>query len=80
MSSVTVDTLFEMRIADFARMKFEAEGIPVLMNATGQALLFWTAIMGGVRVEMPEEFAYRAAAVIHEVMVERGCGALVSVG
>jgi len=29
---------------------------------------------------MPEEFADWAAAVIHEVMVERGCGALVSVG
>lgn len=67
MNYVTVDTLFELRIADFARMKFEAEGIPVLMNAMGQAQLFGAATLGGIRVEVPEEFAERAVAILKEV-------------
>ena len=74
MSLVIVDTLFDLRIAEFARMKFEAEGIPVLMNSMGQAQIFGTATMGGIRVEVPEEFAERAAAVLKEVKEDLGAG------
>ena len=67
MSYVTVDTLFESRIADFARMRFEAEKIPVLMNGMGEAQLFGAATLGGIRVEVPEEFAERAVVILKEV-------------
>ena len=72
MSYVTVDTLFESRIAEFARMKFEAEGIPVLMNGMGEAQLFGAAILGGIRVEVPEEFAEKAVAILKEVKEDLG--------
>jgi Putative prokaryotic signal transducing protein len=70
MSFVVVDTLYEVPLAEFARMKFEAEGIPVLMNSMGQARLFGPAALGGIRVEVPEEFAERAAAILKEVREE----------
>jgi putative signal transducing protein len=72
MSFVTVDTLFEVRIAEFARMKFEAEGIPVLMNSMGQAQLFGAPTLGGIRVEVPAEFAERAVAILKEVKHDLG--------
>lgn len=36
--------------------------------------------MGGIRVEAPEEFEDREAAVLHEVLEQRGCRAADSVG
>jgi putative signal transducing protein len=70
MSFVTVDTIYEVPLAEFARMKFEAEGIPVLMNSMGQAQLFGAGALGGIRVEVPEAFAERAAAILKEVRKE----------
>lgn len=70
MSFVTVETLHDLALAEFARMKFEAEGIPVLMNSMGQARLFGAGTFGGIRVEVPEEFAERAAAILREVKKE----------
>lgn len=67
MSFVTVDILYELPIAEFARMKFEAEGIPVLMNSMDQARLFGANTLGGIRVEVPEEYAQRALAILNEV-------------
>jgi hypothetical protein len=67
MSYVTVETLHDLRVAEFARMKFEAEGIPVLMNSMGLAQLFGELVFGGIRVEVPEEYAERAAALLEEV-------------
>jgi len=74
MGLVAVEILFDVPLAEFARMKFEAEGIPVLMHSMGQAQLFGTAAMGGIRVEVPEEFAERAAAILKEVREELGAG------
>lgn len=67
MSYVTVETLHDLRLAQFARMKFEAEGIPVLMNSMGLAQLFGEIAPGGIRIEVPQEYAARAAAVLAEV-------------
>ena len=67
MSFVTVDTLYDLPLAEFARMKFEAEGIPVLMNSMGQAQLLGGATLRGIRVEVPEEYAQRALAILNEV-------------
>ena len=67
MGFVTVQTLHDLRLAQFARMKFEAEGIPVLMNSMGLAQLFGEIAFGGIRVEVPEEYAERAAALLAEV-------------
>jgi len=66
MSFVTVDTLFDVRLAEFAQMKFEAEGIPVLMNSLGQAQL-GIPTFTGIRVEVPEGYAERAAAILKQV-------------
>ena len=70
MSFVTIDTLFELPIAEFARMRFESEGIPVLMNSMGQAQLFAPGALMGIRVEVPEEFAEKAAAILKQVKNE----------
>jgi len=48
-------------------MRFEAEGIPVLMNSMGQAQLFGAATLRGIRVEVPEEYAQKALAILNEV-------------
>ncbi len=74
MSFVAIDTLFEVPLAEFARMKFEAEGIPVLMHSMGQAQLFGASPFGGIRVEVPEEYAERAAAILKEVRKELDAG------
>lgn len=70
MSFVAVDTLYDLALAEFARMKFEAEGIPVLMNSMGQARLFGAGALAGIRVEVPEEFSERALAILKEVKKE----------
>ena len=67
MSFVAIDTLFDVRLAEFARMKFEAERIPVLMHSMGQAQLPGWGAPGGIRVEVPEEYAQRAAALLKRV-------------
>ena len=67
MSFVIIDTLSDIRLAQFVQMKFEAEGIPVLMNSMGQALLGFSPITGGVRVEVPEEYAEKATAILRRV-------------
>jgi hypothetical protein len=67
MSFVTIDTLSDVRLAEFAQMKFEAEGIPVLMNSMGQARLGFAPIVGGIRVEVPEEYAEKATAILKQV-------------
>ena len=67
MGFVTVQTLHDLRLAEFARMRFEAEGIPVLMNSMGLAQLLGEIAFGGIRVEVPQEYAERAAAVLAEV-------------
>jgi hypothetical protein len=72
MSFTTVDTLFDLGIAELVRMKFEAEAIPVLMNSMGQAQLFGPNAMGGIRVEVPEEYAERAAAILRDVKKDVG--------
>ena len=66
MSFVTIDTLLSVRLAEFVQMRFEAEGIPVLMNSMGQAQLGYLPIEG-VRVEVPEEYAERAADILDQV-------------
>jgi len=66
MSFVAIDTLSDVSLAEFVRMRFEAEGIPVLMNSMGQAQLAGWAF-GGIRVEVPEEFAQRAAEILKQV-------------
>ena len=48
-------------------MKFEAEGIPMLMNSMGLARLIGEFPFGGIRVEVPQEYAKRAAVVLPEV-------------
>jgi len=70
MSFVAVETLYDLTLAEFARMRFEAEGVPVLMNSMGQARLFGADALGGIRVEVPEEFAERAVAILKEVKKE----------
>jgi hypothetical protein len=67
MSLVTVETLFEISFAEFARMKLEAEGIPVLMHSMGQASLWGASTLGGIRVQVPKEFAERAAIVLKQL-------------
>jgi len=71
MSFVTVDTLYEVSLAEFARMQFEAEGIPVLMNSLGQAQL-GVPTFGGIRVEVPEEYAERAAEILRQLKKDLG--------
>lgn len=70
MSFVAIETLYDLTLAEFVRMKFEAEGIPVLMNSMGQARIFGAGALAGVRVEVPEEFAERAVAILKEVKKE----------
>lgn len=70
MSFVTIDILPNVRLAEFVQMRFEAEGIPVLMNSLGQAQLGWAS--GGVRVEVPEEFAEQAAEILKQVKDDFG--------
>jgi hypothetical protein len=70
-SFVTIDTLFEVRLAEFAQMKFEAEGIPVLMNSLGQAQLGIPTFVG-IRVEVPEEYAEQAAEILKQVKKDLG--------
>lgn len=70
MGLVTVETLFDLKLAEFARMRFEAEGIPVLMNSMGLAQLFGATTFGGIRVEVPEEYAESAAAILKQVKKE----------
>lgn len=48
-------------------MKFEAEGIPVLLHSMGQAPLQGWGASGGIRVEVPEEYDQRAVALLKEV-------------
>lgn len=48
-------------------MWFRGEGIPVLMNSMGLAQLFGEFVFGGIRVEVPEEYAARAAVLLEEV-------------
>jgi hypothetical protein len=67
MSLVTVETLYDEKIAEFARMKFEAEGIPVLMHSMGQASLWGASTLVGIRVQVPEEFAERATIVLKQL-------------
>ena len=55
MSLVTVETLYDEKIAELVRMRLEAEGIPVFLHSMGQAKMFGAYILGGVRVQVPEE-------------------------
>ena len=71
MSFVTVDMLYEVPLAEFARVQFEAEGIPVLMNSLGQAQL-GVPTFGGIRVEVPEEYAERAAEILRQLKKDLG--------
>jgi hypothetical protein len=72
MSFVTIDTLSDAGLAQFAQMRFEAEGIPVLMNSMGQAQLGFSPIVGGIRVEVPEEYAEQAIAILRQVKEDLG--------
>ena len=54
-------------------MKFEAEGIPVLMNSLGQAQLGFPTFTG-IRVEVPEGYAERAAAILKQVKKDLDAG------
>lgn len=74
MSFVTIDTIFDVQVAEFARMKFEAEKIPVLINSMGQAPLLGTATFGGIRIEVPAEYAQRAAAILKSVKEDLDAG------
>jgi len=67
MSLVTVETLYDERIAEFARMRLEAEGIPVFLHSMGQALMFGASILGGVRVQVPEEYAKEAGILLKQL-------------
>jgi hypothetical protein len=48
-------------------MSFEAEGVPVLMHSMGQAQLGVPTMFGGIRIEVPEEYAKRAADIFEQV-------------
>jgi hypothetical protein len=74
MSYVAVETLFEVRLAEFVQMRFEAEGIPVLMHSIGQAQLFGGPTFGGIRVEVPEEYAVKAADILKQVKRDLDAG------
>ena len=67
MSLVTVETLYDERIAELVRMRLEAEGIPVFLHSMGQALMFGAYILGGVRVQVPEECAKEARILLKQL-------------
>jgi Putative prokaryotic signal transducing protein len=68
MSLVTVETLYDAGIAELARMRLEAEGIPVLLHSMGQAMMFGGApIMGGVRVQVPEGYVKEADILLKQL-------------
>ena len=68
MSLVTVETLYDERIAELARMRLEAESIPVFLHSMGQAMMFGGAsILGGVRVQVPEECAKEAGILLKQL-------------
>lgn len=73
MSLVTVETLYDARIAELVRMRLEAEGIPVLLHSMGQAMMFGGAsIMGGVRVQVPGEWAKEAGILLKQLKEDLG--------
>ena len=67
MSLVTVETLYDERIAELVRMRLEAEGIPVFLHSMAQALMFGAYILGGVRVQVPEECVKEADILLKQL-------------
>jgi hypothetical protein len=67
MSLVTVETLYDERIAELVRMRFEAEGIPVFLHSMSQAMMFGAYILGGVRVQVPEECVKEADILLKQL-------------
>jgi hypothetical protein len=68
MSLVTVETLYDAKIAELARMRLEAEGIPVLLHSMSQAMMFGGgSVFGGIRVQVPEEHVKEAGILLKQL-------------
>ena len=48
-------------------MRLEAEGIPVFLHSMSQALMFGASILGGVRVQVPEECVKEADILLKQL-------------
>ncbi len=68
MSLVTVAAYREPHGAQIARATLEAEGIPAFVSQENLVGLnwIWSYALGGVKVQVPEEFAERAVTVLTE--------------
>lgn len=57
---VTVEHFLDLGLAEIARMMLEAEGIPVLLHSAGHASLIGALAVGGIRLQVPQEYEAKA--------------------
>jgi hypothetical protein len=72
MKMQTVETYFDIGLAEIARMMLEAEGIPVLLHSAGHASLIGGLAVGGIRLQVPGEYEDKARRLLAQL--QNGAG------
>ncbi|MEM1080400.1 MAG: hypothetical protein AAGH65_02350 [Pseudomonadota bacterium] len=76
MALITIDQLYDLTLAQMARMKLESERIPVHLSSEGFASLFGVqSSYSEVKIQVPEEYEQRARRVLdslYQSIGERG--------
>jgi hypothetical protein len=72
MEMQTVETYFDVGLAEIARMMLEAEGIPVLLHSAGHASLIGGLAVGGIRLQVPSEYEDKARRLLAQL--QNGAG------
>lgn len=72
MELVTVEHFLDFNLAQIARMMLEAEGIPVLLHSAGHASLIGGLAVGGIRLQVPQEYEDRARGMLAQLQTGAG--------
>ena len=69
---ITVARFFSLQSAEMARMALDSSAIPVFLHSEGLASLTAASYLGGVGVEVPEQFAEDARAILKQLAKDLG--------
>lgn len=66
MTMITIDRYLDLTAAEIARMRLEAEGVPVLLHAAGHASLMGGLAVGGILLQVPAEYEDKARSLLQQ--------------
>ncbi|HVL75557.1 MAG TPA: DUF2007 domain-containing protein [Noviherbaspirillum sp.] len=64
---MTIEQFIDVGLAEIARMMLEAEGIPVLLHSAAHASLIGGLAVGGIRLQVPREYAPKAREILRQL-------------